>query len=280
MKNMLSVITFTVASLGFSITTYADSLGVQRTILQIKDATVVQPAVSPPVFDKDHAKMQLIQSPKGGEYLYTSVDAQNLDDEAKAYLLSLTGYDISQAIPHPTLYGPFGVKILNSPANAPIALVANISVGNDDLYKVLYDSKKDEKNNGKWTIRNNSVLIQFITAGTFPGGTLAGQSYQAGTTVSYGYTDHLKLNSNWTSNDNRDRFRVYTSMPGLSVKNSMLKDEVHIPLKYEELKQNGEIKKVGFGSDNTYVQVSGPSGSQATRSTTHHLITFFDQDNQ
>lgn len=277
MKKILSVITIAIASLGLSAATFASTLGVQRTIVQVKNATVIAPAVAPSTFDFGHVKMKDTRSSPGSASIYNQEDADKLDADARAHFIALTGLDIATATT-----GPTGLPTLFDSNGAEIAIVAPFSIGGDNLYNVLYDSKtnKDDKTNGKWTIRNNSIIMQFRKVGVFGQGSLAGQVYQVGSVLSYGYTDHLKLNKDWLDKDYRDRFLVYTTRPGASVVNSLGKSEFHVPLKYVILKPNDDEGKVGYGSDNTYVEVSGPAGNgQATRSITQHVITFFDQDN-
>lgn len=281
MKKILSVIVSVVAALGIGFPTYAadaaDYSGVQRTIIQVKNATVINPAVPANTIDPDHQLMLNIVSPTTGLPVYTQEDVNQLEAKAKAHILALTGFDISTAIRLPN-----GLFLMADKNGVNNIIVARFSIGGDDLYNLLYDSNK----NGIWTVRNNSIIVQFQAAGTFPGGTLKDKSYKALDIISWGFTDHLRVEKDWNNlNANREQFIVYTTRPGGTVVNHFSRQEFHVPLRYETVPVPGQYdnvagKKIGYGSDNTYVEVEGPAGAgQATRSITQHVITFFAQDN-
>lgn len=234
----------------------SSSNGVERTILQFRDAA---PSAPGSTFDFNHTKMLALGAPNN---IYTAADAATLDTDAYAHFFTLTGIDFGAAVFDPA----YGALRLGS-----IALLAPFFIGEDEEYNVLYDSDKNAQGQ-KWTIRNNSWIVQFISSGTFPGGTNQGYTYQVGDILSYGYTDHLRVGKNWQNHSHREHFTVFTTRPGNQPFNIFGVREIHAGLRY--IDENGRI---GYGSDNVYKEVLSPTN---TRQITHHVITFSEADQQ
>jgi hypothetical protein len=226
--------------------------GISRIIIQVRDGPVQE---IPSLLDVGHVKMLALGGPNP---LYTADQAHKLDADAFAHFSLTTGLDFTKA----TVDTQTGIYYLGS-----IAMVAPFFIGHGGDYNVIYDSGKKTLNQ-PWTVRNNSWIVQFLSSGTFSAGTNAGQTYKPGDILSYGYTDHLKVNSH--DLPNREQFIVYTQRPGNQPLNSYNLTEVHVPLCYVDA--NGAI---GYGSDNVYKEMEGPSH---IRQITQHCIIFFNTD--
>src|SRR6185503_7145253 len=106
---------------------------------------------------------------------------------------------------------PGGIRILFAPAIPPaqpteIARWVPTIFGVDGLYNVLLDARYCHgewcTREGRWTVRNVSNLVLFAVPGVFPvqpPGTPPSPllGYRAGDIISYGYTNHLRIDSNW-----------------------------------------------------------------------------------
>lgn len=208
--------------------------------------------------------------------VYQQSDIDKLKAEAFAYFRQTAGLDfVDTAVPFPGP-GPFtGLPTVLDAGGAPLAIAIPLSVGIDNKYYVLHDSDTTAfyKNNGQWIVRNFSWIVQYLQSGTVPAGaTAAGQSFVPTDIVSYGYTVHLKKDTDWTHDSgNREFFTVSTTAAQKQPVNGFggAADQ-HVALQYI----NERSHAVGFGSDNVYNRQ--PSNTAGSRVVQHPIYFLAD----
>lgn len=247
-------------------------LGVLRTFIQFRNAP---PQPLSDSADPYHRKMLALGGPNHN--IYTEADAIALDEESEFHFLQTIGFNFSLLNPN-VIHNPVtDTRTLLDANLAPLAIWVPFLFGGDGLYNVLYDSANEEKNCGDWTVRNASNLVLFLSSGTFTAGTAAGQVYRPNDVISYGYTNHLRKNSNWQLKKNNEEFIVKGLRPGSQPPNSFNipgSNDVHAPLQYITRDKD---RCIGSGTDNVYRSGYTPA---TTIALTHHVVTFLESENQ
>jgi hypothetical protein len=239
-------------------------LGIERTIIQFRNAGVTNLV---DLLDPGHVKMLALGAPHN---IYTPSEVAQFEVDGLAHILHTIGFDFRLSNPKVSYDSFTGIRTLQDNSSNVLALMAPLIVGLDGTYNVLYDSQDTRKNDGSWTVRNNSLIVLFSQDGIITSGTATGQSYKAGDLFSYGLTDHLHR-KNWQEPENRDHFVVYSLRLGNQPLDSFNLLEVHVPLQYVDCQG-----RIGYGTDNVYKEVISPNFTQQI---IHHVITFLVEDN-
>jgi len=229
------------------------SIYYERAILQTVDSSA--PANT---MDANHTRMLAMNAPRK---IYTQRQADALTTDAILFFKIRFGLDFA---------GPNAVHdVVNDRRTIPgVATLFSAFVGGCDRYHVAHDDNNPERGksqNNQWCVINLSMIASFSGTGTLTSGTAAGQNYVPGSLISYGYTNHLKQDSDWSQRRNREVFLVKTMDLGNSFSNGEGKGHFLLRLLYTDEHGNN-----GRGTDAVTIWVE--DGVSVNHN--HHTILF------